>query len=148
MPRLRNISALVLPAFMVYALVVAGSGVIDCACCHKDIGSRGHEAALCFESHAHADCAAAYHHNPESQGAGFSNPCCRCSILPVSVATSYVPAFKALTSLLCMHGAAQTPCLPGSVVDSDIAANGIRRTPVSSSLNPAIASLQSVFLII
>jgi hypothetical protein len=148
MSRLRKIIAAVAPGFMVYALVVAGIGVMDCTCEHKNIDCKGHEAALCFKSHAQADCAVPYHHDQESQGMGLSNSCCHCSILPVSMAPSYVPAFGALTSLICMQGVARTPCFADSVVDSGIGADGIRPPPASLPLNPAIASLQSILLIV
>jgi len=148
MLRFRKITALGLMAFMVYALVVTWSGVIECTCRHEGNARGTHETALCPDSYAQADFEVVCHHGSEPQGTGFSNRCCQCSILPTAMATWYIPAFGTLTSLICMHGAAQTPCLPDSAVDSGISDGGIRLPSLGFSLNPALASLQSVFLII
>jgi len=148
MLRSRKITALGLTAFMVYALVVTWSGVIECTCRHGGIACGTHDPALCPESYERAESDIVCHHSSEPPGTGFSNRCCQCSILPTSMATWYVPVFGTLTSSIGMHGAAQTPCLPDSAVDSGISYGGIRPPPPGFSLNPAIASLQSIFLII
>jgi len=148
MLRFRKITALGLTTFVVYALVVMWSGVVECSCRHGGIACGTHDTALCPESYEQAELDAVCHHGSEPQGTGFSSRCCQCSILPTAMATWHVPAFGTLTSSSGMRGAAKTPCLPNSAVDSGISYGGIRPPPLGFSLNPAIASLQSIFLII
>jgi len=133
---------------MVYALVVTWSGVIECECRHAGNACGTPETGLCPDSYEQAELDAICQHSSEPQGTGVSNRCCQCSILPTAMATWYIPAFGTLTSLIWMHGAVQTPCLPDSALDLGISDGGIRPPPLGFPLNPATASLQSVFLII
>jgi len=148
MLRLRKMTTVVLPAFIVYALIVPGSWATACTCCHADNAYGIREIGHCPNPLAQADFSIACHHNPKLQTTNLANGYCHCSVLPAAMATSYVPAFGALTPLSWMQGAAHILCLLDSAADSSVAQAGIRPPPLGSSLNPSISPLKSVVLII
>lgn len=117
------------------------------SCCaqHNCLHAHAHDA--CQPSRSDGAAPPACDHGSPSNGPTADGALCNCSILPMSPTCFSSPVFGALTSFIWMHGAVHALCLQNSAVNSGILAGGKRIPPLVSHLNPAIVSLQSVFLL-